>query len=417
MTIVVPVPIPPAGLPLPDPADRATFSARKLEQLRWANNEYSTGSLALANASYSNALDSQASASSAAVSKTAVDNNIALMAGYANAPAWVAGTYALNFVVYAPANRRLYRKITASSATVTDPSLDPTNWGLINTEAPFEVVTSLIKQGVSGGYYSLQNVTTQAAATNLALWSNNAENAVWVNTAVTVSPNVALDANGDLFADKLVESATNAQHYQVQTWAISATVAYNFSRRFKASGRTSVVQWLDDGSAGLQCTLNLTTGAVTAVTNAGTASGATATAEFLGDGWWELDISGIPATAGSTVRSVTFVSTIGGYLGDGTSGILVSAAQLVTGTTKSSRIPTQGTSVTRSAGVVAPQRVILPSSPLTNDFISVNIANGIEENFIDPNGQPIADVLGAMKVDNKNTIVNLQYIRNAWRLV
>lgn len=68
MTTVVPVAITPAALPLPDPADRATFSARKLEQLRWANNEYSTGSKALADASLANALDAQASAVAGALS-------------------------------------------------------------------------------------------------------------------------------------------------------------------------------------------------------------------------------------------------------------------------------------------------------------------------------------------------------------
>lgn len=68
MTIVIPVAIPPPALPLPDPADRATFSVRKLEQLRWANNEYSTGSKALADAGYSNALDAQAQAVAANVS-------------------------------------------------------------------------------------------------------------------------------------------------------------------------------------------------------------------------------------------------------------------------------------------------------------------------------------------------------------
>ena len=84
MTIVVPVPIPPAGLPLPDPGDRATFSARKLEQLRWANNEYSTGSLALADASYSNALDSQVSAVDALASKNAAALSEANAAASAN---------------------------------------------------------------------------------------------------------------------------------------------------------------------------------------------------------------------------------------------------------------------------------------------------------------------------------------------
>lgn len=97
MTIVVPVPIPPAGLPLPDPGDRATFSARKLEQLRWANNEYSTGSKALADASYSNALDSQASATAAATSAADASNSAANLSAIVNFKGlWSTLTGALN---------------------------------------------------------------------------------------------------------------------------------------------------------------------------------------------------------------------------------------------------------------------------------------------------------------------------------
>ena len=84
MTIVVPVAITPAGLPLPDPSDRATFSARKLEQLRWANNEYSTGSKALADASYSNALDARDSATAAGGSAASANLAAANTAALAN---------------------------------------------------------------------------------------------------------------------------------------------------------------------------------------------------------------------------------------------------------------------------------------------------------------------------------------------
>ena len=97
MTITAPIPIPPAGLPLPNPADRATFSARKLEQLRWANNEYATGSKALADASYSNALDSQASATGAAASASSAATAALNSAAAANFKGnWSSLTGALN---------------------------------------------------------------------------------------------------------------------------------------------------------------------------------------------------------------------------------------------------------------------------------------------------------------------------------
>jgi hypothetical protein len=83
MTISVPVAIPAPGLPLPDPAARATFSARKLEHMRWSINEYATYSYNLGVASYNNALNAQGSATTATA-----------QAGIATAQAGIATTQA-----------------------------------------------------------------------------------------------------------------------------------------------------------------------------------------------------------------------------------------------------------------------------------------------------------------------------------
>lgn len=96
MTINVPVAIPPAGLPLPDPADKATFSARMLEMLRWMLNELRTYIYALGVASYDNALDAQGSATAAAASKTSASASEANVAALANFKgAWSALTGAI----------------------------------------------------------------------------------------------------------------------------------------------------------------------------------------------------------------------------------------------------------------------------------------------------------------------------------
>lgn len=67
---------------------------------------------------YNNAVEAKASADAAAVSATAT-----------GATRWISGTsYALFTIVYSPLNYQAYRKITATGATTTDPSLDATNW-------------------------------------------------------------------------------------------------------------------------------------------------------------------------------------------------------------------------------------------------------------------------------------------------
>ena len=151
MTIVVPVPITPAGLPLPDPGDRATFSARKLEQLRWANNEYSTGSLALADAGYSNALDSQVSATAALASKNAA----ALSEANAAATANIKGTWASQ---------------TGAIAKPAAVSHNGAIWALLNNLA--DVTTS--EPGVTGDW----------------VWVSGAFPTQRINSNTTAVPNV-----------------------------------------------------------------------------------------------------------------------------------------------------------------------------------------------------------------------------------
>lgn len=83
----------------------------------------------------------QTSASQAASSATQASGfaNAALQSALAaaantNAPLWVSGTtYAIGALVYSPANGRTYRRRTAGAGT-TDPSLDATNWLLLQNE-------------------------------------------------------------------------------------------------------------------------------------------------------------------------------------------------------------------------------------------------------------------------------------------
>lgn len=97
MTIVVPVAIPDPALPLPDPADRATFTARKLEYLRWDKENLQPGAKGLADATYTNALDAQGSAVASANSKAAAqasEANVAAMSNFKGAWAGLAGALA-----------------------------------------------------------------------------------------------------------------------------------------------------------------------------------------------------------------------------------------------------------------------------------------------------------------------------------
>lgn len=166
MTITVPVAVTAPALPLPDPADRATFTARKLEYLRWEKEDLAPDALALANASYDNALDAQGSATSAAADAVSAAANTALAALYAGATLWVSGTtYALGTRVSSPTNGLTYRKTTAATGGIVDPASNTTDWAIQQVTAPTIITTGTTQTAVAGYEYVLTNV----AATTVTL--------------------------------------------------------------------------------------------------------------------------------------------------------------------------------------------------------------------------------------------------------
>jgi hypothetical protein len=421
MTIVAPVAITSALLPLPDPADRSSFSARKLEQLRWANNEYSTGAKALADATYSNALNAQADAVAVAINKLAVDASTALAASYAGATAWVSGTtYAIGDRRYSPANGLVYRRLTVGAGT-TDPASDATNWAPVSVNAPAQVITASVTQAISGQCLALTNTTAQAAATNYALASKTQGGANWTYVSITATNNVTMGVDGNVNASKFTEGSGLATRYLILSIpTISNIVPQCLSMYLKSAGRTLVQVLFDDNSGnGINCVFNLATGSPQSLTNAGNGSGVQASMVYMGNGWYDCRIAGTPSTtAGTSMRAVMYLNASSSYTGDGVSGVYIDDVQAEAGLVTTSRITTTTATVTRGAGLVAPQRIVLPTSPAADAWVSVIAANGIYTNVIDPNGQTLMGITGPMVVDNVNIpAIKLQFINGTWRLL
>lgn len=418
MTITVPVAIADPALPLADPADRATFTTRKLEHLRWEREDLAPGALALAEASYDNALDAQGSATGAAASAVAVAANTLLAAGYAGATVWVSGsTYGLGVLTRSPANGRVYRKTTATAGGAVDPSANATDWSPVSIATPAQLVSASVVQAISGQCLALTNSTAQAAATNLALYSKQFDHATYAKGDTTVTANAVMGVDGTVSADKVIATTATGAHYILQYLGIATNVQYAMACRFKAAGITSVTMVIDDNtSSGVNVSVNLTTG-VASPYNSGSGSGVVATTYYEGDGWWDVHLTGIPnPSGGATLRALIYVG-IGSYTGDGTSGIYFDDLQLVTGSVVGSRVTTTSAAVARASGVVHPQRIVLPASPQADAWVRTVIANGIDTNLIDPNGQTIEDTAGPMTLDKSSGSVELQFINSSWRLV
>lgn len=221
MTRPVPVAIAAPTLPLADPADRATFTARKLEHLNWERNVLSPGALALAQVAKDNADDAFASSTAAAADAVAVAADTLLAAAYAGATVWVSGTtYALYNVRYSPANARSYRRIIAGAGT-TDPSADATNWQLVDTNRPIVQVNASTYTCVAGIHYEI----VYAGVCTLSLPATpGSGNAVEV-TVANAFDNV-LARNGSTIEALSEDMDLDAHHqvlrYSTTTWRVSA---------------------------------------------------------------------------------------------------------------------------------------------------------------------------------------------------
>jgi len=424
--ITAPTTPPADGAPLPTPpstTDIVNFDSRG-DAYFLAEQAFQTAMNLLKANVYTNTTATYQNTLQTAIDAASTAANAALAASYAGAVTWVSGTtYAQYTVVSSPANGRLYKKQTTTAGGAVDPSANGTDWSPVAVAAPSLLVTALVQQAISGGAYALTNSTAQSAATNLALYSSQADNAAWTKASATVTADATMAPDGSTTGDKIVEAAATAVHSLAQTVTAAANVAYTYSVYVKAAGRTSIALALDR-DAGMvdycRAVYNLTTGAVTAATNAGTGSGAAGTATFLGNGWWLCTLTGTPSTtAGTQVRGTTFLVDQNAYAGDGVSGVYVAEAQLETGVAATSRIATTSASAARAASVVAPQRVVLPLAPAADAWVRVYVGNGITTNVIDPNGSTITGssgvLTGAMQLDNAGISYTLQYINSSWR--
>lgn len=424
MTVIAPT-VPPAdGAALPTPpttADPTTFDARA-DAYFLAEVAFQTAMNLLKANVYTNTTAAYQNALATALDAASTAANAALAATYAGAIPWVSGTtYAIGDKRTSLINGFIYRRLIAGAGT-TDPSADTTNWAPASLATPVQVVTGLVQQAISGGAYAATNTAAQAAATNLALYSSQADQATWVKSSMTVSADFAMSPTGATDADKLIEAAATAAHNLSQVVTVAANVAYTYSVEVKAAGRSTIALSLDRDSGMvdyIKAKFDLTGAGVSSIASGGTGSGAAATCTHLGNGFYLCTLTGTPSTtAGTTVRPMLHLSDFNSsYAGDGTSGVLVAEAQLETGTAATSRIATVSTTAARPASVVAPTRFIAPPSPVADAFWEAVVQNGVTTNVVDLNGSTFYGQNGVVVLNNAFHHYKFQYVNGTWRFV
>jgi len=191
------------------------------------------------------------------------------------------------------------------------------------------------------------SILVEPQRTNLAKYSDDFSNALWVKTRSTVTSNAVTAPDGTLTADKLIPSVDNDTHF-IQQSSISVTAQIYSATVFAKKAEYDTVRILlgNYWSPTPNATFNLTTKSIVSTTSA------TARITELTDGWFKLDITAtINASAGSNAQFLVYAGDNGSisFAGNGTSGVYIWGAQLEAGANATSYIPTTSATVTRNA--------------------------------------------------------------------
>lgn len=204
--------------------------------------------------------------------------------------------------------------------------------------------------------YGDQGLLVEESRTNLALRSQEFDNAAWAKSNATATADQANAPDGTLTADFFKEDTTNGTHLvgAASNITISNGSVYTFSFYAKANGRNYISAQADGISGflgGNPSGFDLSLGTATST------AGSTASIVALANGWYRCII--VATASGTTARPYIGLRTTSGtafetYTGNNTSGVYLWGAQLELGSFVTSYIPHLSSSgtVTRNADQV-----------------------------------------------------------------
>ena len=213
-------------------------------------------------------------------------------------------------------------------------------------------------------YLSYSSPLYENSATNLILQSENITTSWAADITVISTSNVATAPDGTSTADKIVATTSNSEHTKYQAISGITTSLYTFSVFVKKAELTYCIVRMSNSATNndyAQAHVNLSTGSIIGTNSAGAFTNPISTIITLGNSWYRIGITALITgitninvkvdISDGVIDSLTDGLSI--FVGDGTSGIYMWGAQLETGTSMTSYIPTTTSTVTRSADVIS----------------------------------------------------------------
>jgi hypothetical protein len=202
---------------------------------------------------------------------------------------------------------------------------------------------------------SCPNILLEPQRTNLALRSEEFNDATWTKANSSVTANSTTSPSGVINADTLAADGTFNQHFVNQLNSFTLGVSYTLSVYLKKGTNNFAQLYAFSTIGGMFANFDLNNGVVGTL---GTTTGSNPTSSItnVGNGWYRCAITFVPTItliSGFAIMPVTSASAARAESNTLSTSVFLWGAQLEAGAYPTSYIPTSSASVTRNADVIS----------------------------------------------------------------